>query len=233
MSNSDSTVPTLKRRASFTSNTPAQRPKVPAQPPSSSKLPKKSILKKSTSQVTAPSPASSQDSQLTRDTSVPLSESQEGADEDMKVEGQEPTDKDAKPDDQAAEESEEEEAKDLVADLEWQALANRNNEEMKVLLEAFSPEQLHRYEAYRRSKLDKTNLVSQVLNQQCSATMAFVVAGFAKVFVGEIIEKAREVMEEWGETGPIRPDHLREARRRYDIETGLPAHNYQKRLFTR
>lgn len=137
MSNSDSTVPTLKRRASFTSNTPAQRPKVPAQPPSSSKLPKKSILKKSTSQVTVPSPGpstSSQDSQLARDTSVPLSESQEGAEEDMKVEGQEPTDKDAKPDDQAAEESEEEEAKDLVADLEWQALANRNNEEMKYVV---------------------------------------------------------------------------------------------------
>lgn len=31
-------------------------------------------------------------------------------------------------------------------------------------------------------------LVSQVLNQQCSQTLAIVVAGFTKVYVGEIIE---------------------------------------------
>jgi pyrimidine deaminase RibD-like protein len=34
-------------------------------------------------------------------------------------------------------------------------------------------------------------LVSQVLNQPCSPTMALAVAGFAKVFVGEIIEKGK------------------------------------------
>lgn len=45
--------------------------------------------------------------------------------------------------------------------------------------------------------------------------MAFVVAGFSKVYVGEIVEMAREVMEEWGQTGAIRPDHIREAHRRY------------------
>ncbi|CEG75016.1 hypothetical protein RMATCC62417_10129 [Rhizopus microsporus] len=65
------------------------------------------------------------------------------------------------------------------------------------------------------------SLVSQVLNQQCSQTMAFVVAGFAKVYVGEIIEKARDVMEEWNDTGPIRPEHLREAHRRYLKESSF------------
>jgi transcription initiation factor TFIID subunit 11 len=61
--------------------------------------------------------------------------------------------------------------------------------------------------------------------------MAFVVAGFSKVYVGEIVEKgkchlelvtkdihiiiAKEIMEEWGHTGAIRPEHLREAHRRY------------------
>jgi transcription initiation factor TFIID subunit 11 len=47
--------------------------------------------------------------------------------------------------------------------------------------------------------------------------MAFVVAGFSKVYVGEIVEKAREVMEEWGHTGAIRPEHIREAHRRYKL----------------
>ncbi|ORY89889.1 TAFII28-domain-containing protein [Syncephalastrum racemosum] len=91
----------------------------------------------------------------------------------------------------------------------------------RILLENFSNEQLQRYEGYRRSALNRTNvkrLVSHVLNQQCSQTMSIVVAGFTKVYVGEIIEKAREVMEEWGHTGAIRPEHLREADRRYKKE---------------
>lgn len=73
--------------------------------------------------------------------------------------------------------------------------------------------------------------------------MAFVVAGFSKVYVGEIVEKgktllvhsqlviktylffflAKEIMEEWGHTGAIRPEHLREAHRRYKKESATNA----------
>ncbi|ORX65309.1 TAFII28-like protein, partial [Basidiobolus meristosporus CBS 931.73] len=104
----------------------------------------------------------------------------------------------------------------------------------RALLDNFSDEQLQRYEVYRRSALNKSVLVGNIINQQVSPTMAFVVAGFAKVFVGEMVEKAKEVMEAWGDKGPIRPHHLREAYRQYDKETGLiPSVNYQKRLFRR
>ncbi|KAI9306976.1 hTAFII28-like protein conserved region-domain-containing protein [Cunninghamella echinulata] len=106
-------------------------------------------------------------------------------------------------------------------DDDMHAQMEKAKENMKLLLENFSDDQLQRYEAYRRSALNRNNvkrLVSQVMNQQCSQTMAFVVAGFAKVYVGEIIEKARQVMEEAGDTGTIRPDHIREAHRRYKLD---------------
>lgn len=75
-------------------------------------------------------------------------------------------------------------------------------------------------------------MVGQILGHPCSHNMSIVVAGFAKVFVGEIVEKALDVRQEWGETGSLSPEHLREAYRRYKKET-KSTHNYQKRLFTK
>ncbi|KAI8046975.1 hTAFII28-like protein conserved region-domain-containing protein [Gilbertella persicaria] len=118
-------------------------------------------------------------------------------------------------------EAEDDEKEDLIVDMDAHMALQmeKAKEDMKTLLENFSEDQLQRYEGYRRSALNRTNvkrLVSQVLNQQCSQTMAFVVAGFSKVYVGEIVEKAKEIMEEWGDDGAIRPEHLREAHRRYN-----------------
>jgi transcription initiation factor TFIID subunit 11 len=36
-----------------------------------------------------------------------------------------------------------------------------------------------------------------------------------KVFTFDFTIVAKEIMEEWGHTGAIRPEHLREAHRRY------------------
>ncbi|KAI8581222.1 hypothetical protein K450DRAFT_233697 [Umbelopsis ramanniana AG] len=138
----------------------------------------------------------------------------------------------------AGEESEEE-TKDLGVDdfdmrMMIQSELDRRKQDMRLLMESFSDEQMARFEAWSRSGFNKNNvrkLVSQVLNQPCSPTMALAVAGFAKVFVGEIIEKAREVMSDLNEEGPMRPDHIREAYRQYKKETGLiPENNYQRRL---
>ncbi|KZT65698.1 TAFII28-domain-containing protein [Daedalea quercina L-15889] len=125
---------------------------------------------------------------------------------------------------------------DYSAQLSFQSQSKDN---LKVLMDNFSPEQYDRFEAYRRHALPKQavrKVIQQTLGQQVSMPVAQVVAGFSKVFVGEIVEKARLVQERRGETGPLSPDHLREAYRMYQKETGRvgaarPLH--AKRLFTR
>ncbi|KAJ6618010.1 hTAFII28-like protein conserved region-domain-containing protein [Mycena sp. CBHHK59/15] len=109
---------------------------------------------------------------------------------------------------------------DYSAQLSWQSQSKDN---LKVLMENLSPQQYDRFEAYRRHALPKQavrKLIQQTLGQQVSAPVAQIVAGFSKVFVGEIVEKARAVQARRGEYGPLSPDHLREAYRMYQHETG-------------
>ncbi|OSX62993.1 hypothetical protein POSPLADRAFT_1141042 [Postia placenta MAD-698-R-SB12] len=86
--------------------------------------------------------------------------------------------------------------------------------------------------------LTRDQVIQQTLGQQVSQPVAQIVAGFAKVFVGEMVEKgshlslavgwlltgnlvtARAVQDRRGEAGPLSPDHLREAYRAYQQETG-------------
>ncbi|CCM00214.1 uncharacterized protein FIBRA_02242 [Fibroporia radiculosa] len=125
---------------------------------------------------------------------------------------------------------------DYSAQLSFQSQSKDN---LKVLMDNFSPEQYDRFEAYRRHALPKAavrKVVQQSLQQQISQPVAQIVAGFAKVFVGEIVEKARAVQERREEKGPLSPDHLREAYRMYQQETGRvgaarPVRS--KRLFVR
>lgn len=79
---------------------------------------------------------------------------------------------------------------------------------VSILLQHFSPEQLQRYEVYRRAALNKNTirkvrnslqwgytlivhaqLCNQTLNQSVSQNVSIIVSGFSKVFVGEIVEK--------------------------------------------
>lgn len=85
----------------------------------------------------------------------------------------------------------------------------------RVLMDNFSPAQYERFEAYRRHALPKqavrrvslatpymffssgmtnpriSKVIQQTMGQQVSQPVAQIVAGFAKVFVGEIVEKGK------------------------------------------
>ena len=92
---------------------------------------------------------------------------------------------------------------------------------MSILLDAFTPEQNDRYDAFRRSNLNKAavkKMANQVLSQSVTQNVGTVIGGFAKVFTGEVIELALKVQKQWGQEGPITPDQLREAWRRYRVE---------------
>ncbi|KAJ7261838.1 TAFII28-domain-containing protein [Mycena haematopus] len=109
---------------------------------------------------------------------------------------------------------------DYSAQLSWNSQSKDN---LKVLMDNFTPAQYERFEAYRRGALSKQSVrkvIQQTLSMQVSPPVAQVVAGFSKVFVGEMVEKARAVQARRGETGPLAPDHLREAYRMYQEETG-------------
>nr|VWO99006.1 Extracellular metalloproteinase 1 (EC (Fungalysin MEP1) [Ganoderma boninense] len=78
---------------------------------------------------------------------------------------------------------------DYSAQLSWQSQSKDN---LKVLMDNFSPQQYDRFESYRRHALPKQavrKVIQQATGQQVSQSVAQVVAGFSKVFVGEIVEK--------------------------------------------
>jgi len=119
----------------------------------------------------------------------------------------------------------------------------RDRRNLDLLMDAFTPRQKELYEQYRRVKLPIAavrKLINHTLSQSVVKPISISVQGAAKMFVGELIERARQVQyeqmvlrdkfptgepvpEEAGikertkemDRGPIQPDHLREALRRY------------------
>ncbi|KAG8925489.1 hypothetical protein FRC02_009629 [Tulasnella sp. 418] len=109
---------------------------------------------------------------------------------------------------------------DYTAQLSWQSQSKEN---LHVLMQNFTPEQHDRYDQYRRSAINKNTVrkfINHTLGTNPSMNVAQVVAGFSKVFVGEMVERARAIQALKGDTGPLAPDHLREAYRKYLQETG-------------
>jgi transcription initiation factor TFIID subunit 11 len=68
-----------------------------------------------------------------------------------------------------------------------------------LIVENLSEEQLKRYERFRRVTFSRSvmeKFMQRVIEQKVNTNSVIVVNGIAKVFVGELIEGARQVMEE-------------------------------------
>ncbi|GAA95306.1 uncharacterized protein L969DRAFT_44897 [Mixia osmundae IAM 14324] len=108
-------------------------------------------------------------------------------------------------------------------------------EAIGLLLQHMSPEQMDRYETYRTSGLAKSaikRLVGVVCQQTVSPNVIVVVRGFAKIFVGEIVELALKIQRDAGASGPLAPDHIREAYRQWNYAADQPGSD-RKKLFVR
>ncbi|KAA6406553.1 MAG: hypothetical protein FRX48_09718 [Lasallia pustulata] len=140
--------------------------------------------------------------------------------------------------------------------------AERKN--LAVLVDAFNADQNDRYDMFRRVKLRKETvrrIANQTLSQSVPPSVITTINGYTKVFIGNLIERAREVQQQYADAetdaeatlpspppsfaedargnggnnsngsfpnvelpdtvkknrdrGPLLPDHLREALRRY------------------
>lgn len=98
----------------------------------------------------------------------------------------------------------------------------------------FTEEQLDRYEMYRRAAFPKAavkRLMQTITGCSVSQNVVIAMSGIAKVFVGEMVEEALDVMEHTGETGAVQPKYLREAVRRIRARGQIPSGRGHKQFF--
>lgn len=111
-------------------------------------------------------------------------------------------------------------------DESLERMRDEDRTRMLELLKTFTPSQMERYECYRRSNLSKPmlrKLFKAASGVTLNANGLIILAGISKMFVGEMVEKARDIMKAKGlnEYEEIQPEHLRAAAAEIDAKDGL------------
>ncbi|XP_028042280.1 transcription initiation factor TFIID subunit 11 [Bombyx mandarina] len=130
-------------------------------------------------------------------------------------------------------------AEDLINEREREKkskkeLEEEEREKMQVLVSNFTEEQLNRYEMYRRAAFPKAavkRLMQTITGCSVGQNVVIAMSGIAKVFIGEVVEEALEVLEKSGESGPLQPKHLREALRRLRVRGAIPSRKVHRSFF--
>merc|ERR1712183_739397 len=100
-----------------------------------------------------------------------------------------------------------------------------DREKMQLLVSRFTEDQLDRYAMYRRAALPKTTIkriMQTITGCAVGHNVVIAMAGISKVFAGEVVEEALDYMESIGESGPLKPKHLREAARKLRNRGHMP-----------
>ena len=128
-------------------------------------------------------------------------------------------------------------------DSRFEFVSESDRRAFKAFYDDLTPDQQRRYESFRRSRLSRRRvkkIVEDVLRKRETVINSkfgldsirgsnssnsknknvlvddaslVIIGGMAKMFVGDIVEHARVIMENKREKGPICPRHLREAYR--------------------
>lgn len=112
-------------------------------------------------------------------------------------------------------------------------IETEERERMQVLVSNFTEDQLDRYEMYRRAAFPKAaikRIMQNITGSAIGQNVVIAMSGISKVFAGEVVEEALDYMDQLGESGPLKPKHLREAARRLRTRGVFPRTKKQSAL---
>ncbi|KAI9760503.1 MAG: spermidine resistance protein [Chaenotheca gracillima] len=88
----------------------------------------------------------------------------------------------------------------MIAEGGEQTNDEQERQRLGILIEAFNSDQSDRYDAFRRAKLSHASvrkIANQTLSQSIPDPAVKTINGFTKIFIGELICRAREVQAQW------------------------------------
>jgi transcription initiation factor TFIID subunit 11 len=109
--------------------------------------------------------------------------------------------------------------------------AQRQNAWYKECFDAMSEAQRNRLEAYIRSNLQKKTMkkvLQELTGTALNDRIVLAIGTITKMFVGELIETARQIAAHQAHTGPLLPSHIRQAYNALNFDNRVPHHSKPK-----